>query len=69
MEVVYDPRRHDIILLRGRTTPELQAQMTAAGWSEQASDGASQFWVRERVVQAHCPLRQSADRPRSARIA
>lgn len=50
-EVVYDPRRHDVTVVRGRV-PGMDAVLANAGWTMRGSDDASEWWMRDRVAHA-----------------
>lgn len=56
MEVVHDPRRHDILFMRGHTKPELGSGLQQAGWEQTDVDGLSEMWVRDRAVAAQASL-------------
>jgi hypothetical protein len=63
MEVVYDPRRHDVLFLRGRQT-ELEPRLGDIGWQHARTDGSNQMWVRDRAAVAGQALdRAAADAP------
>ena len=69
MEVVYDPRRHDVAFLRGETTLDVRSGLVATGWSHQSSDGEAQMWVRDRVALAQARLARTTVRLGPPRIA
>ncbi len=69
VELVYDPRRHDVAFLRGTTTVDLRSGMVATGWSPQASDGDTQLWVRDRLAMARRRLERTSVRLGPPRIA
>lgn len=67
MEVVHDPRRHDILFVRGESAPELGSGLQQSGWQQTDVDGVSEMWVRDRAVAAQAALTQvSADVPDQA---
>lgn len=69
MEVVYDPRRHDVAFLRGETTLDVRSGLVATGWSHQSSDGGTEMWVRDRVALAQARLARTTVRLGPPRIA
>lgn len=52
VEVVFDPRRHDVALLRGAQPPRVAAALRAEGWRCRGIDGDNQWWSRDRVAVA-----------------
>ena len=56
VDVVYNPRRHDVMFLLGRMQPELREQLEQAGWRVTRDDGRRQLWVRDKVVAARSGL-------------
>lgn len=62
MEVVYDPRRHDVVFLRGAASAAVEGGLRATGWKHRLSEGANQMWTRDRSALA----RRRLDRLRSA---
>ena len=69
MEVVYDPRRHDVAFLRGETSLDVRSGLAATGWSHRASDGDTQMWVRDRIALAQARLARTTVRLGPPRIA
>ena len=57
MEVVYDPRCHDILFLRGRQV-ELEPRLGDIGWQHVRTQWPNQMWIRDRAAVA----RQALDR-------
>jgi hypothetical protein len=49
MEIVYDPRRHDVCFMRGRAANSVHDGLVASGWEATAADGSSQLWIRDRA--------------------
>ena len=49
MEIVYDPRRHDVCFIRGPAADGVHDGLTASGWEPSATDGRSQLWIRDRA--------------------
>ena len=52
MEVVYDPARHDVVFLRGATSPGLAEGLSDTGWEHTGTDGENQMWIRDRSAAA-----------------
>ncbi len=69
MEVVYDPRRHDVALLLGDASPEVRHGLVATGWRHQRGDGDTQLWVRDRLALARQRLERISVRLGPPRIA
>ncbi len=69
MEVVYDPRRHDVACLRGENSLDVRSDLVATGWSHRASDGHTQMWVRDRTALAQARLARTTLRLGPPRIA
>ena len=66
VEVVYDPRRHDVLFVRGRHS-ELEPRLEDAGWTHAVTDGPNQMWVRNRAAVARQALdRAAVDTPARA---
>lgn len=49
VDVVYDPRRHDVTFLRHRPSEELSDGLRESGYRRVAVDGNSEMWVRDRL--------------------
>jgi len=69
MEVVYDPRRHDVAFLRGGVSAKVRDGLASTGWHHQRSDGATEMWTRDRAALARRRLHQASDRSGVPRIA
>ncbi len=69
MEVVYDPRRHDVVFLRGAVSATVEDGLRATGWEHRLSDGANQMWTRDRAALARRRLDQARSAPGVPRIA
>ena len=59
VEVVYDPRHHQIVLCRNDPGDRTRTGLAGEGYRRCASDGIQEMWVRER------PAIQSRGRERS----
>ena len=68
MEVVYDPRRHDVVFLLGAVSPAVEKGLVASGWEHHLSDGANQMWTRDREVLVRTRLDQLLASPDPLRI-
>lgn len=55
-EVVYDPRRHDVIITEGVRHDATEATLRADGWQRCAIDGPKGLWARHRLVAARGAL-------------
>lgn len=49
VEVVYDPRRHDITFVRGRIPAKVIVGMRTRGFQLRGVDGPTQWWIRDRL--------------------
>ena len=64
MEVVYDPRQHDVLFLHGGTEdPDIHDGLARTGWSHAQSDGPTQMWIRDRAVAAQAALASASSAP------
>lgn len=50
VEAVYDPRRHDVMLLRGDPGDDARGGFRDVGYHRAVSDGTNEMWVRDRLV-------------------
>lgn len=67
MEVVYNPRRHDIVFIRGRLSPDVESTLPSIGYAEtQAAEGVRMF-VRDRSAATRAALDRLEQRPPVAR--
>jgi hypothetical protein len=55
-EVVYDPRRHDVMITDGVGHDATEASLRADGWERCAIDGRKGLWARDRQVAARGAL-------------
>jgi hypothetical protein len=66
-EVVYQPRRHDILIVRGPPSPKVEGALPGTGWAQaHATDGA-RMWVRDRLALTRDALDRLQHRPAPAR--
>lgn len=71
VDVVYDPRRHDVALVRGGASNPLREGLRDVGYRRVAVDGTSEMWVRDRlavVTEALDRVAQPLERQRTADI-
>lgn len=69
MEVVYDPRHHDVVFVRGEVSAKIQSGLVDTGWEHRLTDGANQMWVRDRRALAHRRLQRAQPTHTVPRIA
>jgi hypothetical protein len=60
-EVVYDPRRHDVMVVQAAVTEDWEGDLAASGWAYEGTDGRSVMWVRDRVTATRAALDRSPD--------
>lgn len=56
VEVVYDPRRHQVVLLRNDPGDTTRDAIAESGYRRIAHDGRQEMWVRDRVDTAQARL-------------
>ena len=56
VEVVYDPRQHQVVLCRNDPGDRTRAELAGAGYRRCASDGTQEMWVRDRTAMAGAAL-------------
>lgn len=67
MEIVYNPRRHDVVLVRGQLSPSAESALPSIGYIEtNAADGVVMF-VRDRSAVTRAALDRLEHQPRLAR--
>jgi hypothetical protein len=49
VDVVYDPRRHDVLLVRNDPGDHTRRRFADAGYRRMTPEGDSEMWVRDRV--------------------
>jgi hypothetical protein len=52
VEVVYDPRRHEVVLFRNDPGDTARSDLAEAGYRRYASDGHQEMWVRDRALES-----------------
>lgn len=66
-EIVFQPRRHDILIVRGAPSPKVETALPGTGWTQtHATDGA-RLWVRDRVAMTREALDRLQPRPAPTR--
>lgn len=67
MEVVYNPRRHDVVLVRGHLSASAESALPSVGYVEaDAAEGVRMF-VRDRSAATRAALDRLEQQPRAAR--
>jgi hypothetical protein len=67
VEVVFDPRQHQIIMVRDEPGDTTRAALAAEGFRRLAVDGRQEMWVRDRAAAAEqTSARVTAIRPMTA---
>ncbi len=69
MEVVYDPRRHDVAFVRGQLSEKVRTGLVDTGWEHRLSDGPNQMWVRDRRDLVRRRLERARSAPGGPRVA
>ena len=70
-DIVYDPKRHDVMFLRADPGQEAKDGFSQAGYRRLSSDGPCELWVRDRapaVDAALARIDRTATRARSAEL-
>jgi hypothetical protein len=71
VDVVYDPRRHQVLVVRSAVPDGTRSSLGAAGFRRLAVDGAQELWVRDRIAVARAALDRldrAAGQRRSAEV-
>ena len=50
VDVVYDPRRHDVMFTRSKVSDHVQRGFREVGYRRTAVDGSNEMWVRDRLA-------------------
>jgi hypothetical protein len=69
VDVVYDPRRHDVAFLRGEPGNNIRDGFRDTGYRRVAVDGTNEMWVRDRLaatIDALDRVARPVERQRSA---
>jgi hypothetical protein len=59
VEVVYDPRRHDVMLVQGPAADDADGRLAQIGYEFVATDGQSWLWYRDRLAAARNTLERA----------
>jgi hypothetical protein len=49
VEVVFDPRRHQIVMVRNEPGDSTRSQLATEGFRRLAVDGTQEMWARDRL--------------------
>ncbi len=52
VDVVYDPRRHRVLVVRGDLEPATEAALRDDGWNRQVHSGDNSLWVCDDIALA-----------------
>lgn len=67
VEVVFDPRQHQIVMVRDEPGDTTRAALAAEGFRRRAVDDRQEMWVRDRAAATEpTPARVTAIRPMTA---
>ncbi|WCO66245.1 hypothetical protein PO878_17220 [Iamia majanohamensis] len=69
VEVVYDPRRHQLVRTDSDIGDRTRVALGTAGFRRVASAGEQELWVRDRVEAARSALDSTQARHRPQRVA
>lgn len=58
MEIVYDPRRHQVLLVRNPLPNATRSALAGAGYQRMTVDGSQEAWVRDRLATVRAGLEQ-----------
>lgn len=60
-EVVYDPRRHDVMVSEGLVRDDASAALCTDGWMRCAVEGGRTLWARDRIAATREALARLAE--------
>lgn len=66
-EVVFNPRRHDVLIVRGGLSTNVESTLPSIGWTQARSTDGARMWVRDRLAMTRAALDRLEQRPRVAR--
>lgn len=67
VEVVFDPRQHQIVMVRNDPGDTTRAALAAEGYRRLAVDGRQEMWVRDRATAAErTPARATTIGPKAS---
>lgn len=67
MEVVFNPRRHDVLIVRGRMSHPAEAALPSVGYFESDAAEGVRMFVRDRMVATRDALDRLEQQPCAAR--
>lgn len=67
MEVVYNPRRHDVLFVRGQLSAEVESELPSIGYGQARAATDVRMFVRDRSAAVGASLDQLEQRPTVAR--
>lgn len=67
MEVVYNPRRHDVLIVRGRMSHPAEAALPSVGYFERDAAEGVRMFVRDRTAATRNALERLEQQPCAAR--
>jgi hypothetical protein len=71
VDVVFDPTRHQVLVVRSAVPDGTRSSLGTAGFRRLAVDGTQELWVRDRLTVARAALdrlARAASRHRSAEV-
>jgi hypothetical protein len=63
VELVYNPRRHDVMLIQGPAADGADGRLAQIGYEFVATDGQSWLWYRDRLAAARNTLERTPGGP------
>lgn len=69
VEVVYDPRRHNVLLLRSNVSDVVRTAAADTGYRRVGMDGTQEMWVRDRLAATRAVLERLDRSPERQRAA
>lgn len=67
MEVVYNPRRHDVVIIRGRLPKGVSSTMQSAGFTEARAEAEVRMFIRDRSARVGTALDRLEAAPAATR--
>lgn len=66
-EIVFHPRRHDVLIVRGGIAPKVERALPSLGYAAAAETAGARMWVRDRLALLQRDLQRLQERPAPAR--
>jgi hypothetical protein len=63
VEIAYNPRRHDFMLVRGTDGDDIEGRLEQIGYQFVATDGQTWLWYRDRLTAARNALERTPGAP------